>query len=340
QFNRATQARRQTGSAFKPVVYGAALDAGFTPSSLVLDAPFVIDQGEGQAKWKPSNSSNMFYGPSTLRLGLEKSRNLMTVRLAQYLKPETIVEYAHRLGLGKNMQPTLAAALGSNEATLLDMAAAYAMIVNGGYEIKPALIERIQDRRGQSIFRHDQRACRGCDAEDWSGLPTVPDDRKRVMNPKTAYQLVSMMEGVVQNGTGRQIRSLGIPLGGKTGTTNDWKDGWFIGFSPDLVVGVFVGFDQPRSMGVNEEGSAVAVPIFKDFMSVVLEKREGTPFRVPPGIRLVRVNADTGLPAGPGDKNVILEAFIPGTEPFGERLVLDGQGFIRLDEETDTTGIY
>lgn len=340
QFNRATQAKRQTGSAFKPVVYGAALDAGFTPSSLVLDAPFVIDQGEGQAKWKPSNSSNKFYGPSTLRLGIEKSRNLMTVRLAQYLKPETIVAYARRLGLGKTMQPTLAAALGANEATLLDMTAAYGMIVNGGYKITPTLIERIQDRHGLTIFRHDQRVCRGCDATDWSTLPSVPDDRQRVMDPRTAYQLVSLMEGVVRDGTGRQIRSLGIPLGGKTGTTNDWKDGWFIGFSPDLVVGVYVGFDQPRSMGVNEEGSAVAVPIFKAFMADALDRRSAIPFRVPPGIRLVRVNADTGLLAKPGDNNVILEAFIPGTEPFGERLVLDGQGFIKLDEETDTSGIY
>jgi penicillin-binding protein 1A len=275
-----------------------------------------------------------------LRLGLEKSRNLMTVRLAQYLKPETIVAYARKLGLGKTMQPTLAAALGANEATLLDMTAAYAMIDNGGYKITPTLIERIQDRHGRTIFRHDQRLCQGCDAPDWTTLPTVPDDRKRVMDPRTAYQLVSLMEGVVREGTGRQIRSLGIPLGGKTGTTNEWKDGWFIGFSPDLVVGVYVGFDQPRSMGTNEEGSAVAVPIFKAFMATALDRRQVIPFRVPPGIRLVRVNADTGLLAKPGDNNVILEAFIPGTEPFGERLVLDGQGFIKLDEETDTTGIY
>lgn len=340
QFNRATQARRQTGSAFKPIVYGAALDAGFTPSSLILDAPFVLDQGEGQAKWKPSNSSNKFYGPSTLRLGLEKSRNLMTVRLAQYLKPKTIVDYARKLGLGQTMQPTLAAALGANETTLLKMTAAYGMIVNGGYEIKPTLIERIQDRRGKTIFRHDQRLCRGCDAEGWDALPFVPDNRKRVMDARTSYQLVSMMEGVVQNGTGRKIRVLGMPLGGKTGTTNDWKDGWFVGFSPDLVVGVYVGFDQPRSMGDNEEGSAVAVPIFRDFMADALERRNAVPFRVPPGIRLVRINADTGLLAKPGDKNVILEAFIPGTEPFGPQLVLDGQGFIRLDSETDTSGIY
>ncbi len=344
QFNRATQAKRQTGSAFKPIVYAAALDSGFTPSSLILDAPFVMDQGVGQAKWKPSNSSNMFYGPSTLRLGLEKSRNLMTVRLAQYLGPEKILEYAERFGVGDNMQPTLAAALGAAENTLMQMTTAYAMIINGGYEIKPSLIERIQDRRGRTLFRHDQRTCFGCDSKTWRGqeLPTVPDERARVLEAKTSYQLVSLLEGVVRNGTGRKIRALGIPLGGKTGTTNDWKDAWFIGFSPDLVVGVYVGFDQPRSLGVNEEGSAIAVPIFKDFMEAALSGQSAIPFRIPSGIRLVRVNADTGLLARPGDRRVILEAFLPGTEPSGVQFVLDGQGFLRLDQalDEDTSGIY
>ena len=344
QFNRATQAARQTGAAFKPFVYAAGLDNGFTPSSLVLDAPFVIDQGEGQGKWKPVNSSNIFYGPSTLRLGLEKSRNLMTVRLAQYLGPQTIMDYAARFGLADNMRPTLAAALGSAENTLLQMTSAYSMIVNGGYNIEPSLIERIQDRRGRTIYRHDKRTCLGCQAESWQGqpLPVVPDERKRVLDARIAYQLVSLMEGVIRNGTGRKIRVLGIPLGGKTGTTNDWKDAWFIGFSPDLVVGVFVGFDQPRSLGVNEEGSAIAVPIFRDFMELALKDRSGIPFRVPAGIRLIRINVETGLPAQPGDRNVILEAFIPGTEPSGIRFVLDGQGFLRLEDalKEGTSGIY
>ena len=344
QFNRATQAARQTGSAFKPFVYAAGLDNGFTPSSLVLDAPFVIDQGEGQGKWKPVNSSNIFYGPSTLRLGLEKSRNLMTVRLAQYLGPQMIMDYAARFGLADNMRPTLAAALGSAENTLLQMTSAYSMIVNGGYNIEPSLIERIQDRRGRTIYRHDKRTCLGCQAESWQGqpLPVVPDERKRVLDARIAYQLVSLMEGVIRNGTGRKIRVLGIPLGGKTGTTNDWKDAWFIGFSPDLVVGVFVGFAQPRSLGVNEEGSAIAVPIFRDFMELALKDRSGIPFRVPAGIRLIRINVETGLPAQPGDRNVILEAFIPGTEPSGIRFVLDGQGFLRLEDalKEGTSGIY
>ena len=342
QFNRATQAERQTGSAFKPFVYAAALDSGFTPSSLVLDAPFVMDQGEGQGKWKPRNSSNTFYGPSTLRLGLEKSRNLMTVRLAQYLGPEKIVMYAEKFGLGKNIRPTLASALGSAETTLIKLTSAYAMIVNGGYEIEPSLIERIQDRRGKTLYRQDTRKCIGCDVPTWNILPAVPDERERILDARTAYQLVSMMEGVIREGTGRRIRSLGIPLGGKTGTTNDAADAWFIGFSPDLVVGVFVGFDQPRSLGQGEEGSSVAVPIFKDFMETALKDQPGIPFRVPGGIRLVRVNADTGLLMQPGDRNVIFEAFIPGTEPTGEQLVLDGQGFLSLDLalKEETSGIY
>jgi penicillin-binding protein 1A len=332
EYNRATQAERQPGSAFKPIVYAAAFDSGFTPSTLVLDAPFVMEQGDGQGKWKPVNSSNKFYGPSTLRLGMEKSRNLMTVRLAQYIGMEKVAAYAERFGVGKNMQPTLAMALGAGEVTLLDLTAAYAILVNGGFRVKPTLIDRIQDRFGETVFQTDQRECSGCRVEAWQEQeePRIPDSRQRVIDARTAYQVVSLMEGVVRNGTGRKIKVLGRPLAGKTGTTNDWVDGWFIGFSPDLVVGVFVGFDQPKTMGVNEEGSSVAVPIFRDFMALALAKEGRVPFRVPPGIRLVRVNAETGLPAAPGDKNIIFEAFLPGTEPTGERLVLDGsRGFMR-----------
>ncbi|MEE8370817.1 MAG: penicillin-binding protein 1A, partial [Sphingomonadales bacterium] len=249
EYNRATQAERQPGSAFKPIVYAAALDAGFTPSSLVLDAPFVLDQGAGQGKWKPSNSTNKFYGPSTLRLGMERSRNLMTVRLAQYIGMDRVVDYANRLGVGKNMQPTLAMALGAGEVTLMQLTAAYAMLVNGGMGIEPTLIDRIQDRRGQTIYRSDKRRCQACTAVEWleQPEPQVPDQRQRVIDSRTAYQVVSLLEGVVRSGTGRKIRVLKKPLAGKTGTTNDWHDGWFVGFSPDLVVGVFVGFDQPRS---------------------------------------------------------------------------------------------
>lgn len=340
QYNRATQAERQPGSSFKPFVYAAALEEGFTPSSLVLDAAFVIDQGFGLGKWKPRNSSNQFYGPSTLRLGIEKSRNLMTVRLAQNIGMEKVIEIADRFGIGANVKPHLSMSLGAGEVNLLDLTAAYGMLVNGGKRIRPSLIDRIQDRRGKTIQRHDHRDCHGCSGADSSYMvePEIPDERPQIIDPRIAYQSVSMLEGVVQRGTGRRIRSLGIPLAGKTGTTNNWVDGWFVGFSPDLAVGVFVGFDRPRTMGVNEEGSAVASPIFKDFMGAVLSKDEAIPFRVPPGLRLVRVNAKTGLPAGPFDKDVILEAFLPGTEPNGTRQVLDGSGAI--GQTKTRKGIY
>lgn len=346
EYNRATQAERQPGSAFKPFVYAAGLDRGFTPSSLVLDAPFVIDQGQGLGKWKPKNSSDKFYGPSTLRLGIEKSRNLMTVRLAQHLGMSTVLDYAKKFELHQNMEPSLAASLGAGEVSLLRLTAAYGMIVNGGKKVKPSLIDRIQDRRGRTVYRHDERVCNACEIP-W-GLtlnePPVPDDREQVLDPQTAYQLVSMMQGVVENGTGRKIRAIGKPLAGKTGTTNDEHDAWFVGFSPDLVVGVFTGFDRPRSLGRGEEGSSVAVPVFRDFMRAALKDQPGVPFRTPTGIRLVRVNAETGIPASPGDARVILEAFKPGTEPrAGQLAVLDGSlpiGKTKSSIRKGTGGIY
>ncbi|WP_262695317.1 penicillin-binding protein 1A [Kordiimonas aquimaris] len=346
EYNRATQAERQPGSAFKPFVYAAGLDRGFTPSSLVLDAPFVIDQGQGLGKWKPKNSSDKFYGPSTLRLGIEKSRNLMTVRLAQHLGVNAVMDYARKFELHGNVEPTLAASLGAGEVSLMKLTAAYGMLVNGGKKITPALIDRIQDRRGRTIFSHDERVCNAC-ALDWGQTlnePPIPDDRGQVIDPLTAYQLVSMMQGVVQNGTGRKIRVIGKPLAGKTGTTNDSLDAWFVGFSPDLVVGVFTGFDRPRSLGPNEEGSSVAVPVFRDFMAEALEGQPGVPFRTPSGIRLVRVNAETGEPATAADKRVILEAFKPGTEPrVGQLAVLDGSlpiGKTKSSIRKGTGGIY
>ncbi len=348
QYNRAVQAKRQPGSAFKPFVYAAALDKGFTPSSLVLDAPFVIDQGDGLGKWKPKNSSNKFYGPSTLRLGIEKSRNLMTVRLAQHLGMGTIMDYAQRFGLEENMEPSLAASLGAGETTLLQLTAAYGMLVNGGKEIKPSLIDRIQDRRGRGIYKHDERDCVSCRLTGYEeGFePDVPDDRKQVLDPLTAYQLVSMMEGVVRNGTARSISRVipRKPLAGKTGTTNDSYDAWFVGFSADLVVGVFTGFDRPRSLGTYEEGSSVAVPVFRNFMKVALQDEPGIPFRMPSGIRLVRINPETGQPARLGDKNIITEAYKPGTEPrTGQLAVLDGSLAIGKTKGTirdGTGGIY
>lgn len=326
QFNRASQAKRQPGSAFKPFVYAAALDRGFTPSSLVLDAPFVIDLGAVQGRWKPANYTKKFYGPSTLRLGIEKSRNLMTVRLANHIGMDVVVDYAQRFGLVDHMKPYLPMALGAGETTLLRLTTAYAMLVNGGKKITPTLIDRIQDRRGKTIFRHDARQCPNCQTTEWQNQnpPKVPDGRAQTIDPRTAYQLVSMLEGVVLRGTGRRIAAVGKPLGGKTGTTNKSRDTWFIGFAPDLAVGVFAGFDQPSTLGRRETGSSVAAPIFRDFMAKALADRPGIPFRVPPGIQLVRVDAGSGLLATRGTKRVILEAFKPGSIPKQEGPVLDG----------------
>lgn len=345
QFNRATQAERQPGSAFKPFVYAAALEEGFTPSTLVLDAPFVIDQGEGQGKWKPQNYSNEFYGPSTLRLGLEKSRNLMTVRVAQYIGMDRVIDVAQRFGLGKDMKPTLAHALGAGEATPLALTAAYGMLANGGKRIEPTLIDRIQNRYGETIYRHDRRPCPGCSAEAWTGEtpPEIPDTRKQVLDPRLAYQVVHMLQGVVERGTGARLRSLGRPVAGKTGTTNDAQDAWFMGFTPDLVVGVYMGFDRPQTLGPGEQGSSVAAPVVKQFLAEALEAEPAVPFRIPEGLRLVRVNAETGQPAMPGDDSVILEAFIPGTEPIpGELAILDVAGFLGSDEKLrkGTGGLY
>jgi len=346
QFNRVTQAMRQPGSAFKPFVYLAALDHGYTPSTLILDAPFVIDQGPGLPKWRPANYTKKFYGPSTMRLGLEKSRNLMTVRLAQTIGMEAISEYAQRFGIVDFLPEKLAMALGSGETTLLRITTAYAMLVNGGKRITPTLIDRIQDRHGKTIFRHDRRNCVSCRATIWTRqeTPAIADTRKPVTKPGSAYQVVSMLKGVVERGTGRRIRAVGKPLAGKTGTTNADKDTWFIGFSPDLAVGVFVGFDTPKTLGRRETGSSVAAPLFRDFMAAALEKKKAIPFRIPPGIRLVRVNAATGELARAGDKKVIYEAFKPGTVPTGRTEVLEGESWTAernvWQPATGTGGLY
>ena len=341
EFNRVTQARRQPGSAFKPFVYMAALDSGFTPSTLILDAPFVIDQGEGLGKWKPANYTKNFYGPSTMRLGVEKSRNLMTVRLAQNIGIDVVADYAERFGVTEYLPRQLSMALGAGETTLMRIATAYAMIVNGGRRIEPTLIDRIQDRQGRTIFKHDTRACDGCQAETWDGQgpPQLPDTRERVVDSGTAYQMVSMLKGVIDRGTGRRIKAIGKPLAGKTGTTNKSFDSWFIGFSPDLVVGVFAGFDQPRGLGRGETGSSVAAPIFKQIMEQALEGQAAIPFRVPAGIRLVRVNAETGVVAAPGETKIILEAFKPGTVPRAPGVVIDG-GYDAASTNGSASGIY
>lgn len=342
QFNRATQAMRQPGSAFKPFVYMAALDDGYTPSTLILDAPFVIDQGPGLPKWRPANYTQEFYGPSTMRLGIEKSRNLMTVRLAQTIGMERVKDYAERFGVVDNLPEQLSMALGAGETTLLRLTTGYAMVVNGGKRIIPTLIDRIQDRNGQTVYRHDARACTACRATFWTQqkMPEIPDNRPTVTSAATAYQMVSMLQGVVERGTGRIVREVGRPLAGKTGTTNDSNDAWFVGFSPDLVVGVYIGFDQPRTLGGHEQGATAAAPVFRDFMADALKGQPAIPFRVPPGIRLVRVDATTGQLAQPGDRNVILEAFKPESEPTGRSTVVEGISADDAGPATGTGGLY
>jgi penicillin-binding protein 1A len=316
QFNRATQARRQPGSSFKPFVYAAALDNGYTPSTVVMDAPFELAQPDGSV-WRPENYSGRFYGPQTLRFGIEMSRNVMTVRLANDVGMPLIAEYAKRFGVYDDMQPVLSMALGAGETTLMRMVTAYSMFANGGRRIRATLIDRIQDRTGHTIFRHDDRQCQGCTAERWSNQdePILIDRREQVLDPMTAYQITSMMEGVVQRGTGTPVRELGKPVAGKTGTTNEEKDAWFVGFSPDLAVGIYIGYDTPRPMGHGATGGVMSAPIFRDFMKIALADHPAVPFRVPTGIKLIRIDPKTGLRAGSGGGNAILEAFKPGTAP-------------------------
>jgi penicillin-binding protein 1A len=320
QFNRATQALRQPGSSFKPIVYAAALDNGYTPSTVVLDAPLEIDQGPGLGVWKPENYEGKFYGPSTLRFGLEHSRNVMTVRLAQDVGMPLIAEYAKRFGVYDELPPYLSFALGAGETTLLRMVTAYSMFDNGGRRVKPTLVDRIQDRYGHTVYRHDERECIGCDGKKWQDQPepSLVDRREQVLDPMTAYQMTSMMEGVVLRGTAAGAgfqKEIGKPVAGKTGTTNDEKDAWFIGYTPDIVVGVYMGYDKPRHLGRGATGGHLSAPIVKEFMKVALADKAAVPFRVPPGIKLIRIDPKTGMRAGPGTERAILEAFKPGTAP-------------------------
>lgn len=326
EFNRASQAFRQPGSAFKPFVYLAALESGYTPSTIILDAPVIIDQGPGLPPWQPENYTREFYGPSTMRLGIEKSRNLMTVRMAQAVGMERIVDITRRFGIEDNMKPMLAMSLGAGETTVLRLTAAYAMLANGGKKITPSLIDRVQNRQGATIFQADRRPCPGCQDIAWANQapPPLPDERELLVDPGSAYQMVSMLEGVIERGTGTVIKSVGKPLAGKTGTTNDYRDAWFVGFSPDLAVGLYMGYDQPRSMGSNAAGGSVAAPVFRDFMLEALERIPATPFRVPRGIRLMKVDAKTGLPVNASDPNGIWEAFKPGTGPVVDGTYIEG----------------
>jgi penicillin-binding protein 1A len=284
----------------------------------VLDAPIEIEQGPGQDIWKPENyEKETSGGPTTLRVGIEKSRNQMTVRLAQDMGMPLITEYAKRFGIYDDLLPVLSMSLGAGETTLLRMATAYCMLANGGKTVRPTLIDRIQDRWGKSVWRHDARECAGCAVEHWENQaePEVPDDRKQIVDPHTAYQMTSIMEGVIQRGTATSLKSLNRPLAGKTGTTNEEKDAWFIGYTPDMVIGVFVGFDTPRPMGKGNTGGHVTAPIFGNFVKTALAEQPAIPFRVPPGIKLVRVSLKTGLRAAPDDPTAIVEAFKPNEDP-------------------------
>lgn len=316
QFNRATQAYRQTGSTFKPFVYLTALELGYSPTDLILDAPFVLDQGEGLPKWKPVNFSKKFYGLMTLRRGVELSKNLMTVRLAQDIGMDKIVDMSKRMGVNDHLAPYLSSSLGAADTRVINMVAAYAVIVNGGKKVPPYMIERIQDRKGRTIYRHEQTPCPDCKATKWENQP-VPDFhvvREQVVDPLSAYQMTSILEGVATRGTGARLNGLHRHVAGKTGTTNETKDAWFVGFTPDLVAGVYVGYDEPISLGRSETGAHSALPIFYDFMAEALKNTPDTNFRIPEGIKLVRVNPQTGKPSSPSDSTVIIEALKPDFE--------------------------
>ncbi|MBO5038249.1 MAG: penicillin-binding protein 1A [Alphaproteobacteria bacterium] len=338
QFNRATQAYRQTGSTFKPIVYVSALEAGYSPTDLILDAPFVLDQGPGLPLWKPSNYSKGFSGLTTLRQGIEKSKNLMTVRLAQDLGMNKVSEMAKRLGVMDNLPELLSMSLGAGDTRLIDMTTAYSAFVNGGMKVSPYLIEQIQDRFGKSLYKNNDSHCLGCLAAHYSddmAVPEITDDRPRVLDEQTAYQMVSILQGVAVRGTGARLAQLKRNLAGKTGTTNQNKDAWFIGFSPDMVVGIYVGFDDPRTLGRIETGASAALPIFYDFMKEALKDKPDLEFRVPEGIRFVRVNPKTGKPAGLDDKVVITEALKSNFRFDDTQRVIGDDGTSMLDDDNE-----
>ena len=310
EFNRVTQAKRQPGSAFKPIVYAAALENGYSPNSIVLDAPFVESQGIGLKDWKPENYGKKFYGPSTLRKGVEYSRNLMTVRIAKSLGLNKILELSNKLEIYNDIPELLSVSLGSVETSLLNLTSAYATFVNGGNKINPNLISRIQDRRGKTIFKLDNKRCIGCDKFSINSVnyPRIKYENERVFSEETAYQITSILEGVIKRGTGKKLRDLKVPIAGKTGTTNNNFDAWFIGFTSNLVIGVYVGFDNPKTLGRYETGSKAALPIFKDFVKNALYKEDFREFNIPKGIYLTSLNYNTGLKSPLGNKNTIIEA--------------------------------
>ena len=327
QFDRATQAKRQPGSSIKPFVYLTALDHGFTPSTLVDDAPISLPQGPGLPMWSPTNYTRLnhearFRGPTPLRVALEQSLNAVTARVASMVGMEAIAQTIERFGIMDHTPREYSMALGTGETTLLRHTAAYAMLVNGGKRIAPTFIDRVQDRNGATIFRADHRRCDDCEEIEWQKqpMPIIPDTREQVADPGSAFQIVTMLQGVVDRGTGTAVKAVGKPIAGKTGTTNDWRDAWFVGFTPDLAAGVYIGYDDPDSLGDDETGGHIAAPVFRDFMIAALKDAPATAFRTPPGMRLYRVSAATGLPAG-AKESAIYEAYKPGTEPGQSRHV-------------------
>jgi len=325
EFNRATQAKRQPGSSFKPFVYMAGLENGFTPSDIFLDAPVEMSQGAGMSTWKPSNYHGDYLGPTTMRVGLEKSRNTMTVRIAQAMGLDKVLEIGKRFGIYDEPAPNFSIVLGATETTLMRLVNAYGMIANGGKKITPSLIERIDDRHGKTIFRRDERVCGECKVSDLSIIgpnilpPELADIREQVADPRIIYQMTSMLQGVATRGTAARAHEIGKTVAGKTGTTNDSLDTWFVGFTPDLVAGVFVGYDKPRTLGKRETGSSVALPAFISFMKEALADIPNKPFKVPRGIQLVKVDLHTGMPLDgmePPDAKIIEEAFVVGEPVF------------------------
>ncbi|NVO55577.1 PBP1A family penicillin-binding protein [Rhodobacteraceae bacterium B1Z28] len=343
-FNRATQAQRQPGSSFKPFVYAAALDSGYSPATIVVDAPIEVNTPQGL--WRPKNSSNKFYGPTPLRTGIEQSRNLMTIRLAQEVTMPVVAGYAERFGVYDRMGAFLANSLGSEETTLYKMVAAYAMFANGGERVEPTLVDRIQDRFGKTIYRHDDRQCLDCNS-NWlepDESPTIETNRSQVMDAITAYQLTSMMKGVVDRGTASRVVNLPVPTAGKTGTTNESKDAWFIGFTSNIVAGCYIGYDRPRPMGRGAYGGTLCGPVFQSFMEQAVEKYGGGPFEVPEGGRFIKIDRFSGarLPDNASGDYVVAEYFRDGVDGFIDR-VFDG-GFaigsdLPLFEEVQRAGV-
>lgn len=332
EFNRATQAMRQPGSSFKPFVYAAALDTGYTPASVILDAP--VEFVAGGEVWRPQNYGGGSAGPQTLRMGIEKSRNLMTVRLANDMGMNLVAEYAERFGIYDKMNPVLSMSLGSGETTVLRMVSAYAVFANGGKQIKPTLIDRIQDRHGKTIFRHEDQICQSCNTDKYANQeePVVVDNRQQVLDPMTAYQITSMMEGVVSRGTAAGKIKLDRPVAGKTGTSNDEKDAWFVGYTPDLVAGVYIGFDTPAPLGRGSTGGSLAAPIFGEFMQLATKGKPPGKFFVPEGMSFIPVNRTTGMFALEGEPDTIIEAFKPGTGPADSLSVIGMEGYAPPEE--------